>query len=317
MRCPIGAEQGFRAPGFHRRRLINAAGPLDWNFRDCRFYDIDVESSGSIFVQGKGFLRLRIVIVSFATDQYTQAARLLTKSGRRYGIDESRVYGPGHPIIARLAHEHPNIMSSRRGAGYWLWKPYIILDVLDSVPDGTLVLYTDSATTFVADPAPFLAIAESSPVSLFQMVGRQQSHWTKRDCFVDLEADSEEFWNLPQLTAGYQLYRAGDRAKEFVSALSTAMANERRISDTPNVLGRPNLPGFVDHRHDQSILTIVAKKMDAAIFPDPSQFGPWDDESLDLPFKQTFHLHRLCNRRPLKFFKNRVRGIYTGGRGFI
>jgi hypothetical protein len=32
----------------------------------------------------------------------------------------------------------------------------------------------------------------------------------------------------------------------------------RMVSDLPNTQGLPNLPSFSDHRHDQSLLTILA-----------------------------------------------------------
>ncbi|TGR67577.1 hypothetical protein EN866_40605, partial [Mesorhizobium sp. M2D.F.Ca.ET.223.01.1.1] len=91
-------------------------------------------------------------------------------------------------------------MAQPRGAGYWLWKPFITLDMMDRVPDGTPVLYSDAALTFIADPAPMIALSRQHPVCLFRMSGPiLQSVWTKRDCFVEMDADREEFWSLPQL----------------------------------------------------------------------------------------------------------------------
>jgi hypothetical protein len=146
---------------------------------------------------------MRAVHVSFATANLLQAKKLLLKSARRFGLDENRLYTPAHPVLAYLAQRYPSIMAAQRGAGYWLWKPFIIFDVLSSVPDGTPVLYTDSAMTFIADPAPLISLAEKHPVCLFEMRGQfLQGTWTKRDCFVEMNADTDEFWSLPQLWAG-------------------------------------------------------------------------------------------------------------------
>src|SRR3546814_3032631 len=46
------------------------------------------------------------------------------------------------------------IRRQRRGFGYWLWKPFIIADAMDSVPDGTILMYTDAAVVYQADAAP-------------------------------------------------------------------------------------------------------------------------------------------------------------------
>lgn len=240
--------------------------------------------------------RMACVHLTYADNNFTQAAFLLKKSARRHGVLDSRVYAPSDAPLVEARRLHPEIMSSQRGAGYWLWKPFIILDVLRSVPDGTVVLYTDSAMTFIADPGKLLSLGQDHPVCLFHMIGRLQGEWTKRDCFVEMGADAEEFWSLPQLMGGIQLYRAGPEARDFVSSLIAAMASKSTIADATNIHGLPNLPGFKDHRHDQSVLTILAKQRGAAIFPDPSQFGPWSTRGVQAPFGQVFYLHRQRNR---------------------
>ena len=169
--------------------------------------------------------------ISFTTANFSQAARMLTKSARQYEL-ETRLYDPGHPVIAALRERYPAIMNAKRGAGYWLWKPFIILDAMNNVPDGTPILYTDVALTFVADPAPLLALAKDHPVCLFGFPAkRSQAVWTKRDCFVELDADAPEFWDLPQLWGGMQLYRAG--LSHELSSGDFASDGQRNAPDGP------------------------------------------------------------------------------------
>lgn len=255
------------------------------------------------------------VHVTFATANYSQATALLTKTARMHSQMETRVYSPQHPVVQELARYHPGIMSAKRGAGYWLWKPFIVLDAMKDLPDGTPVLYSDVALTFIAPPAPILELANANPISVFKTPGLLQSTWTKRDCFIALGADSAEYWELNQLWAGFQLYRAGSEARSFLRALAEAMSDEAALTDAPNRFGLPNLPDFQDHRHDQSILTILAHKHRAAVYPDPSQYGPWPDQGA--PFAQTIHLHRRRDHHALKWAWDRLRQAYNGQRGFI
>jgi len=263
-----------------------------------------------------GATLLRPVHISYATANLSQATRFLRRSARRYGLDTC-IYGPESPVVADLRERYPAILSAKRGGGYWLWKPFILLDAMNAVPDGTPVLYTDIALTFIADPAPLLALTTQNPVCLFGTATYgPQKIWTKRDCFVELDADTPEFWNLQQLWAGMQLYRAGLEARAFLRKLCDAMANEAALTDQPNIHGLPDLPTFRDHRHDQSILTILAHKEGIPIFPDPSQFGRWDTQPYGLPFRQTVHLHRKRDTNILDVLWRQLRGVYTGGRGF-
>jgi hypothetical protein len=64
--------------------------------------------------------------------------------------------------------------------------------------------------------------------------------------------------------------------------------NENIISDLPNIT-KPNLKGFKDHRHDQSILSNLAVKYNINLNPQPSQMG---DTALNRPYKQLLYHHR-------------------------
>lgn len=267
--------------------------------------------------------------ISYATEQFRQASSMLLASAKKFGVKQTKIYNSQNHILSDLKMRFPEIMSQSRGAGYWLWKPYIILDTLNQAKDDDIVLYTDVAMTFVADPLPLINLANDFPVVLFKMTPtRFQSHWTKRDCFIILDADSPEYWNTPQLWAGCQLYRVCAEARRFVSDLCEAMSDTRALTDIQNVLGEPNLPGFCEHRHDQSILTIQAKRLGGPLFPDPSQYGPWGDHDMQsgiddgipvptTPYRKTFFLHRTRDFCLLKHTLFRATKFYTGRKFFI
>jgi hypothetical protein len=251
---------------------------------------------------------MRVHHITYATSEYALAAYLLRKTARRFGVDWTTVYGPGHPAVTDLADRFPQIMRSRRGAGFWLWKPFIIKDALAGTCEGEAVFYTDVAMIFEADPWPLIGLCREHPIVLFEMIPAYlQGQWTKRDCFVMLKADTPEFWQAPQLLGGFQLYRNGPQARDFVDRMCEAVSNPNVLTDVPNVCGLPDLPGFREHRHDQSVLTIMAKKFSVRSFPDPSQWGPLgrctgqftpanEVSYPDVPYGQVFYLHRKRNR---------------------
>jgi hypothetical protein len=49
----------------------------------------------------------------------------------------------------------------------------------------------------------------------------------------------------------------------------------RVVSDQPNRCGLPNLPGFIAHRHDQSILTNLVVKHGLRCPGHPAEETPW------------------------------------------
>lgn len=256
--------------------------------------------------------------ISFASQRYARAAWLLARSARRRGIGSTRIYRPDDAVVVGLTARYPEIMHAKRGAGYWLWKPFIIRDALANARDGEIVFYTDAAMVFIADPRPLLALAETHPVVLFEHgPGLQMSSWTKRDCFVALDADSPEFWNITQLVGGFQLYRAGQQSRAFVEEVCAAMTVPDVLTDQANLRGLRNFPDFREHRHDQSILSIIARKNKVPLFPDPSQHGPLSPrpalivpgdgmERPAAPYGQIFDLHRKKGSAFIRWYFRRL-----------
>ncbi len=74
----------------------------------------------------------------------------------------------------------------------------------------------------------------------------------------------------------------------FVSEWLTYAQDSRAITDDNNVLSSTNYPDFRGHRHDQTILSLLAKKWNLTVYPDPSQWG----ESEKRPYPTIFNHHR-------------------------
>jgi hypothetical protein len=257
------------------------------------------------------------VHVSFGTDNFRQALSRLRRSARNVGIEDIRIYRPDHPVVRRAVEENPKIMGQRRGAGYWLWKPYILLDTLNAVAEGTVVVYSDAGQRYVADPSPLIDLAATRGVVLFTG-GQLQRTWTKRDCFVLLQADTPEYWDALQLDASIQIYRVGVKARSFLSDLREAMRDPRLLCDGPNTCSLPNFEGFREHRHDQSITTILAMKHGIETFPCPKVVvkksavtGARKSHSLPRNENVVFEHHR-CRNEPVTVYWRRLVGEFLG-----
>ena len=143
--------------------------------------------------------------------------------------------------------------SNRRGFGYWIWKPYILLRKLRNVRDGDIVFYCDAGCEI--NPlgakvfAEYVRLLQKNEVLLFRL-SQLNEHWTKGD-LLDL---------YPQLAGKRQFMSGiiGFRVCDLTRALAQAWydlcraCNYRYLDDTKSAV--PNHPGFVEHRHDQSCL---------------------------------------------------------------
>mgnify|MGYP001269792970 CR=1 FL=1 len=163
-------------------------------------------------------------------------------------------------IKTSFYNENKEIFDQERGCGYWLWKPFYILKKLEEIDDGDIVFYADCADVFMPQLIPFLrGEFDTCDVILLQGAYKNKD-WTKRDCFVMMDCDSEEYWDHNQLEAGIGFFKKTAKTIEVVNEWLEYCKNPHILTDAPNQSGYHNFPSFQDHRHDQSILTNIAIK---------------------------------------------------------
>lgn len=176
----------------------------------------------------------------------------------------------------KFISENNHIMSQTRGAGYWMWKPFVIKKALEMIDDNDILMYSDSGISFIKNIDEIVDIMDTTEekLLLFELEDiHPNKRWTKRDCFVLMDLDKEEYLNQNQLLASYILMRKNDFVLNFINEWLTYAKDYRIITDSPNECGLDNYVEFVDHRHDQSILSLLGRKYNIKNIPDISQYG--------------------------------------------
>jgi hypothetical protein len=221
---------------------------------------------------------MRKILINYADRGFVCAQRQNVDSGRTIGgFNDVFRYGR-RDLGLYFRWRNRRILSSPRGAGYWLWKPYItLLTLKHRMRDGDILVYSDSDARFVSriDPLVTICLSQSEPrIVVFTLEDERINRvWTKRDCFHYLGLDTATYANAPQISAGFYICNRSDRVIRFFEECLSAMQDARIITDEPNVSGLPNYPGFREHRHDQSVFSLLARKYALATLPDVSQWG--------------------------------------------
>lgn len=221
---------------------------------------------------------MKSILISFATNpKWYRAQTLLNNTGKAGNLtgcisytDKSKQW--------EFMNKYKDVYSTR-GFGYWQWKPLIVLDAMNQVDNGDIIVYVDSGNLIVKPLDYIIDHCKANDITLFdnrdgEPTGRQHINciWTKRDCFTLMSCDTPAYHNAPQVNASYQLYKKTPRVMEFLEEYKKWCSDDRVISDDPNTT-LPNLNEFKDHRHDQSILTNLAVKHKISLLPDPSEWG--------------------------------------------
>jgi len=235
---------------------------------------------------------MKNILINYAQNKWINSQRMCSKTGISIGgFDEAREHSQ-EDISPDFIKKNQHILQHQRGAGYWLWKPYIIYNNLIKLDTDDVLFYSDSGSMFIDSFKEYIfdvCRADEKGIILFKDTHLQKVY-TKRDCLILMNCDSPEFLGNKQLTAGFQLVRKTDFSVHFYRTLIEWAQDERIITDIPNTCGEPNYPEFKDHRHEQSILTNLQLLHDITTKADPSQ---WGNDRRETGYKQLINCHRI------------------------
>lgn len=184
-------------------------------------------------------------------------------SMRVNGVDRATEYAAGD-IDDEFYEFNKSIMSSSRGCGYWLWKPYVIYKEMQLLNDGDILIYSDAGVEFVNNVSH---IIERMDEDMFLFTnGFPHVEWCKGDVIDNLlgwisrEEHGDPYvgdnvLNFKQVQASVIFFRVNQKTRGFVKEWLLYCQMPGLIDDSPSKL--PNYPTFAEHRHDQAILTCL------------------------------------------------------------
>ena len=214
------------------------------------------------------------VLTNLSNQLYGESRLRLNASAEGNGVDTVRSYDWEDLRATDFYHDNRQILDQPTGMGFWLWKPYIIQQALNAAEEGDIIIYADSGLEILAPLDPLFTLCrEGNPVLLFGNGDFSNSMWTKRDCFILMNCDEEAYWQSPQCDAAFCLFRRCEASLQFVAEWLGYCRDPRILTDAPNSCGRRNLPDFIEHRRDQSVLSLLARKYRLPLFRMPTQFG--------------------------------------------
>ena len=190
------------------------------------------------------------------------------------GFDKTKIFDL-NSMSAGFKKSHSKILEQSRGRGYWLWKPYVILKTLvENMNDSDIVMYQDAGAYMIQDAGPLLKLCEDSQygILIFYLTFLEQ-HYTKRDAFLLFNMDNANIMQSFQRLASFMLFQKNCMSLQFVMEWLAYASDPQLITDLNNTLGKQNFPGFKEHRHDQSILSLLSKKWGLVAYRTPSQYG--------------------------------------------
>jgi hypothetical protein len=240
---------------------------------------------------------MKKIHIAFANDKFKKSLDILEKTSLSVGgIDKFIRYEPKDLQAENFWQDNQRILSQPLGAGFWIWKPFIILQTMKQLDEGDIILYTDAGMEVLDSLLPLFEIAASTKdkrmlFALTMMYGtHRHSEYTKRDCFILMGQDEKKYWDARMLNAAFSLWMKTPENIDFLTEWQEYMKDSRIVTYEPNTCGKSNLPDYIDHRHDQAVLSLLSLKYGRELYREPTQFT-LNEHYDNSPYGQLFNHH--------------------------
>lgn len=204
-----------------------------------------------------------VYLISYADgpEVFLKNQNALAASALNKGFDFILNYRKHH-IDPQFLRDNATIFAQKKGAGYWLWKPWIILHTLEKSPENAVIFYVDSGFIFKRPIHDLIHCVQDHDMVLvyydhndFEEEARP-SKFTKREALVQLNCDTPAFRELKsRLAANFIILKNTHATRIFIKKWLEACTNDAILTDAPSSL--PEYPEFKEHRHDQALLGIL------------------------------------------------------------
>jgi hypothetical protein len=251
------------------------------------------------------------IMCAYGTEGYYENLKVLEQSAyevggvdkfMRYtheGLKDSEYFIKNAGIMSRPFDRNViDTYGKIRNAQYWIWKPYIILETMKLCEDGDIVFYVDGGMKVVDNLEALYEIARTNKNNRVFFSASQrydkhlQSEYTKRDCFILMGLDDPKYWNARMGNSALSMWMKTDKNIQMITEWQDYMTDPRVVTDDANTCGQPNLPGYIEHRFDQSVMTLLALKYGDDLYRDPSQYSITEGFP-NSPYGQLFQQHNV------------------------
>jgi len=174
------------------------------------------------------------------------------------------------------------IINNPRGYGYWIWKCFVILDIMKKpeINNGDIIIYVDSGCELNIKGRQrmieYIKLTMENDILAFQMDHLDEKKYTKMD-LLEYAKVTQKDKESGQLVGGILFLKKTEKNINILTEITQllTMENYHYVDDSPSIL--PNDTTFIEHRHDQSCISITLKKYGAHLLKDETYFSNWNN----------------------------------------
>lgn len=156
------------------------------------------------------------------------------------------------------------ILKNKKGFGFWVWKPYIIKKTMEFMNDGDILLYLDAGLDLDFRKKniikqKFKIVKEDKIIGTYvRKINGPEKRWCKMDLIKHMDMLDNKYLNTQQRQGGTNMFLVCEDTRNLVNEWYNIACKYQLLNNLPSTT--KNLDCFREHRHDQSIFSLLTKK---------------------------------------------------------
>lgn len=236
-----------------------------------------------------------IHFITYGDKKYEKARLRLIEQAKKFGVFNIIKGFTENNLTNDFKEKYKDILNMTRGGGYWIWKINIFKQMLELINENDFLVYLDAGCNLnmygIKRFYEYINMFNNNDYGIlgFEMINQPEKYWTTEQIFSYFNIEkNNKIRNSGQLVGGVLILRNNKHLKKYLQEFEKCLEQDKYlITDYYNKINQNK--DFKDNRHDQSISSIIRKKIGSIIIKgDESWVPPFGSEkSLEYPFWAT------------------------------
>jgi hypothetical protein len=205
-----------------------------------------------------------LFFIVYNDGSHTEQILKLLESVKEYGKEFEIIVFNRSDIDNEYYIRYNYILSLPRGGGYWLWKPILINKILKIVNENDIIFYLDSQYYFTENFTNlYQEYMQNNDILIWKNKPNCPVYFMKNFCKMDVIKkynlyDKVFKENLEDCWAGAIIIKKTQNTIKYMKEWLDMCCVYEDITDSASI--EKNDQQYREHRHDQSLLSIVMNK---------------------------------------------------------
>ncbi len=262
------------------------------------------------FQKSKNIKNQKTYFITYGTRNFRIAKLHIVNLAKYSGLFDKTIGFNKSSLSAEFRSKYEDILKMKRGAGYWIWKHEIINNVLQEINENDIVVYSDSGSSFNYYAKNrfkhYVDELNASNYGNFRIECEsihKEKDWTTKELFEYFDInDSSPIFSSTQLEATHIMFKKNDHTNFYFDEYKKLLNYDPYlITDKYNM--NHQIEGFNENRHDQSIFSLLSKKIGGVTIKNETHFSDNLEDQYDYPFLAV-RKHGHGMKDSVKFFIN-------------